>query len=160
MAKRLSVRGIRKHQTYTVEEVGLILRVHPRTVRGWGKGGPPIMRGQKPHLIHGGDLRTFLGNRTGARESPLGPDQVYCLKCRKGVRPNGGLADYAPLSCANGCLSGICPYCEGMAHRFIRAAQIRTIASGLEVAFRAGEESLTGPLNPPSNLHIPDKDAP
>lgn len=155
MGKRLSVRGIKMHQAYTVEEVALVLRVHPQTVRGWGKNGLPIMRGQKPHLIHGDELRTFLSKRAGDRKQQLGPDEVYCLKCKKGVRPDGGLADFSTAEGrGTGRLSGICPHCESMANRFVSIAQIGAIAPNLEIAFGAGEESLIGPINPPSNPHI------
>lgn len=158
MAKRFSARGIKKNQTYTLEEAALILCVHVQTVRGWGKKGLPVMRGQKPHLVHGEDLKTFLKKQSGQAKQPLGPNEVYCLGCRQAVTPAGGLADYVLQSSGNGRLSGICPQCEEMAHRFVSAPSLHAIAPDLLIAVEGREESLTGSANPPSNTHIHDED--
>lgn len=138
MAKRLSGRGIKKNQTYTVEEVALILRVHVQTVRGWGKNGLPLMRGRKPYLVHGEDLQAFLAKRESKAKKPLGPNEVYCFGCRRAVRPAGDLADYVPSGAGSGRLSGICAYCEGMAYRFVSAPSLRSIAPDLLIAFEGG----------------------
>lgn len=158
MAKRISARGIKKNQTYTLDEAALILRVHVQTVRGWEKGGLPVMRGQKPHLIHGEDLQAFLRMRGMKAKKPLKPNEVYCLGCRRAVRPAGDLADYVTSGAGSVRLSGICPHCEGMAHRFVSTPSLRQIAPDLHVAFQGSEESLTGSNNPPSKTHIHHED--
>lgn len=149
MAKRFSARGIKKNQTYTLEEAALILCVHVQTVRGWGKKGLPVMRGQKPHLVHGEDLKAFLAKRSMRAKMPLQANDLYCLGCRRAIRPAGELADYVASGAGSGRLSGICPHCEGMAHRFVSAPSLRRVAPDLLVAAEGGVESLTGSSNPP-----------
>lgn len=156
MAKRLAARGIKKHQSYTLEEAALILGVHVQTVRSWERRGLPIMRGQKPHLVHGADLKSFLDKHVRRAKRSLEPNEVYCLRCRDAVRPAGDLADYIPNGTGNGRLSGICPRCESMAHRFVSTPSIRKVAPDLLIGFEGAEESLTGSGDPPSKTHIPD----
>ncbi|MEM9840194.1 MAG: helix-turn-helix domain-containing protein [Pseudomonadota bacterium] len=158
MAKRLSARGIKKNQTYTLEEAAIILGVHVQTVRTWGKVGLPLMRGQKPHLVHGEDLKTFLTRRSGKAKKLLGPNELYCLGCRRAVRPAGDLADHVASGAGSGRLSGICPHCEGMAQRFVSPSSLREIAPDLLIGAESAVESLTGSANSPSKTHIHDED--
>lgn len=150
MAKRLSARGIKKNQSYTLEEAAMILGVHIQTVRGWEKRGLFVMRGQKPHLVHGEDIQAFLAKRDITAKTPLKPNEVYCLGCRQGVRPDGDLADYVVSGAGSGRLSGICPNCEAMAHRFVSTRSLPQIAPDLILAIQGAEESLIGSANPPS----------
>lgn len=116
------------------------------------------MRGQKPHLVHRADLKSFLDKYVQRAKRSLKPNEVYCLRCRDAVRPAGDRADYVSNGEGNGRLSGICPRCEGMAHRLMSTRSIHAVAPDLLIGFEGGEESLTGSDDPPSKTHIPDGD--
>jgi integrase len=61
--KRLNWRRVKINRSYTLEEVARLLGVHKQTVRNWAVQGLEILASQKPHLIRGAALRTFLDNR-------------------------------------------------------------------------------------------------
>ena len=51
MAKRLNWRKVKKHRSYTVDEVARLLSVHKGTVRRWTKNGLKVLDDQRPLLI-------------------------------------------------------------------------------------------------------------
>lgn len=157
MSKRLHARGIKKHHPYTLEEIADFLSVHVQTVRGWGKAGLPIMRGRKPYIVVGEDVIDFLEKRNLASKRPLGPNEVYCLPCRRPVKPAGGFAEFCLDENGTSRLIGMCPRCDALIHRYVRAESIRVIAPDLEIVFANGEASLTGSSLPLSNTHFKDE---
>lgn len=69
MAKRVSAQRVKIHRQYTYEAAADVLGVTPQTVRAWRSAGLVVLDSQKPHLILGHDLKSFLqkqkNNRTG-----------------------------------------------------------------------------------------------
>lgn len=152
MAKRYRTRAIKTHRSYTVVEAAAALRVHSQTVRDWIKRGLRALTNERPTLILGSDLKAFVEHLNQAKR-PLGPNELYCLECRKASEPWGGLADYTRQSGRPGRLSGLCPECEQPCHRFVAEEQIATVAPDLEVALAAAETSLNEHASAPANAH-------
>jgi len=153
MAKRYNPRRFKLHHSYTVDEIASRLGVHPQTIRGWIKRGLRCLRSERPFLILGCDLRAFLEQANEAKE-PLGPNQLFCLKCRTAQEPWGQLADYIPQSPTSGRLTGLCPVCERECQRFVGVAQVRSVAPDLDVTYRGNEASLKQSADPPSKTHF------
>ena len=69
MAKRANPRAVKANLTYTIEEAADCLGVSIGTVRTWAKNGLPILKAQRPFLITGFALRTFLEKQRQIRKS-------------------------------------------------------------------------------------------
>ena len=124
---------IKIHHNYTYSEVAEIMRCHPQTVRKWGNMGLVVIKDQLPHLILGKHLKEFLEGRKKAKR-PLKPNQLFCLKCRAGKVPLGRMADFSIDTNGTGRLSGICPDCETMIHRFVGNTLPADVAPDLEIS--------------------------
>ena len=138
MSKRYKTRGISIHRSYNIEEAARAVGVHVQTVRMWTKNSLPCLQDKKPYLILGHHLIEYIAQLNGRDKNPLQDNQLYCLKCRKGITPDGDMADFIPISDGKGRLTGFCPTCETLCNRFVSLGQIATIASGLEVSFQTG----------------------
>src|SRR3712207_3502959 len=90
-------RRVKLHRSYPIDEAARCTGTHRKTVRAWIKGGLHAIEG-RPTLILGRDLREFLDVRRRQAKQPLGPGEIYCLKCRAPKRPGGNMVDYVPLS--------------------------------------------------------------
>jgi len=134
MAKRrYNPRLAKIHRSYSVEEVAALYGVHKNSIRQWIKHGLTVCDDQRPMLILGSDLRAFLTQKRTQNKCPLGPCEIYCLKCRKGKIPAGGIADYEPITATGGNLIGICPVCDSMIYRRISLSQIARIQQKLSI---------------------------
>lgn len=131
------VKGLR---VYTIASVANLLDVHRNTVREWIRGGLPAITNRRPHLIRGEDLNRFLIARRQRRRRRSGPGEIYCVRCRETVRPDGGIADFTPLSAKTGNLTGLCPTCGGVIHRLVSIARLRDAVGSLEVQFRPAKD--------------------
>ncbi len=145
MAKRYNARAIKKNQTYTFEEAAEALGVHEQTVRAWGGRGLRVLRSKTPHLILGDDLRRYLSASEQRRKRPMGPNELFCLKCREPKTPEGNLADFSAAGPGRGLLSGICPDCGRMCQRFVRMDQLAFVAPDLDLNISAHSERLNEP---------------
>lgn len=145
MAKRFKTRGLKKHHSYTVDEVAEAIGAHPQTIRAWRERGLTCLDGQSPHLILGEHLLAFLSANTGARKQRLRPGQLYCLRCKAPRMPAGSMADFIPDGRGGGMLSGICPDCETMCHRFVREDRLSTVAPEIAIVRQRGEARLMEP---------------
>ncbi len=133
MGRHLNHRLAKIHRNYTVEEVARVWDVHRNTVREWIKRGLPTIDGRRPLLIHGRDLAQFLLARRRRNRRPCAPGEIYCVRCRVPRVPAGGVADYKPLTAAQGNLIGICPSCECLIYRRVSTAKLTEASGGLDV---------------------------
>ena len=145
MARRYNTRRIKKHHNYSFEEAAEALGVHVQTVRVWAAQGLRCMTDGRPFLILGADLIAFHEQRSGGAKKRLGPNELYCLKCRAPRTPAGRAADFFPYGPDRGRLSGICPDCESMCHRFVRRDRLGLVAPDLSIETPAVFERLKEP---------------
>lgn len=138
MAKRPNPRAIKAARTYTIEEASNALSVTTATIRAWVKAGLPLMRSQRPFLILGDSLRTFLEDRAKTAKTPLQPDQLYCLSCKTGRTPMGLLVDCIPQTPKTARLLGLCEACGGTCNRIIGKSQIDQFSQIFCVAIKEG----------------------
>jgi hypothetical protein len=131
------VKGLR---VYTIAGVAILLDVHRNTVRQWIKDGLRAITNCRPHLIRGEDLNRFLTERRQRRRRRSGPGEIYCVRCRETVRPDGGIADFTPLSAKTGNLTGLCPTCGGVIHRLVSIGRMKDAVGSLEVQFRPAKD--------------------
>lgn len=88
MPKNLRLQAIRDKRSYSPKELANALGVHIRTVQDWYRNGLPIIEGTcNPFLILGKDAKAYIRQKELQRRVTLGPDECYCLGCRKAVVP-------------------------------------------------------------------------
>jgi hypothetical protein len=122
MNRRADWRRIRTHFSYTYEEAARALGVHRNTARHWVKCcGLPVIAERRPHLILGGDLKTFLQARRATAKRKCGPGEMYCLKCRAPRKPVEGLLERRIYSECRGALVGLCINCGTLMQRIVSA---------------------------------------
>ena len=125
MARRLKWQAIKRHRTYTYDEAARVLGVHKRTIMGWvRREGLTALTDQKPHLIRGEDLRTFLRQRQETRKRPLRSGEMFCLGCKAARRPDPALVEDHSGPAGPGHLVGLCPRCAGFMHLRIARSRI------------------------------------
>lgn len=154
MGKRYRARSIKKHHAYTIEEAADAIGAHPQTIRGWAQNGLTFLNSQTPHLLLGDHLLGFLAKQAAARKRQLGPDEIYCFRCRAGKIPAGRMADFFTDGSGRGRLEGICPDCEGLIHRFVRDARLGANAPNLEIRHQLREPRLKEPTTAPAGTHF------
>ncbi|WP_159729838.1 helix-turn-helix domain-containing protein [Methylosinus sp. Ce-a6] len=153
MAGRHDVRRVKIHRSYTISEAATLLGVHERTVRRWTDCGLPLIEDKRPYLIHGSDLRAFLGARR-PKKQPCRPGEIYCVACRAPRRPAGDMADYIPRSATSGLLRGLCPECGALMNRMTRFASLSAASGDLDVARQPAQRRLDDSRSSLSNAHF------
>jgi helix-turn-helix protein len=112
-------RLVKKHRSYTVEEIARLFGIHRNTVRSWITAGLCAIDNRRPMLVQGGDLIHFLQERRRKNKRSCGPGELYCFRCRAPKPPAAGMIEYRPITEAFGNLTAICPDCGCLLHRII-----------------------------------------
>lgn len=112
MSHRFNTNRIRKHYSYSMQEISHLLGVHTNTVASWLKQGLPKTDKQKPYLIYGDDLRVFLNERQKSRSRKCAVNEFYCFRCRVPKRSLGNLVDVRFRNPKTVMVSGLCETCE------------------------------------------------
>lgn len=107
-----------------------------------------------PRLIEGADLKSFLVARRDGERRPLAPGEIFCLPCREPRRPAGGFVEAAPHKGGQWVLSGICPDCDRIIHRYAAGPELGRVAADLEVILTGAAERLEGGSAAPVNVPL------
>jgi hypothetical protein len=122
--RRLNPGLVKIHWSYSIDEAARTLAVHKNTVANWLKNGLDQIDDQRPILIQGRVLRTFLQERRRSQKRRCAVGEMYCLKCRAPKTPLDRQAIYIPLTSSGGNLRGRCPDCKSIICRRISLARI------------------------------------
>ncbi|WLE95204.1 MAG: helix-turn-helix domain-containing protein [Candidatus Electrothrix communis] len=128
-------RRVKKHRSYTVEEVAELFGVHKNTVRNWIKTGLSVIDSKRPMLIFGQELANFLEAKRTKNKRPCKPGEMYCVKCRTPKFPAEDMAEYFPDTEKVGNLQAICPDCGTMMNRRVSLAKINAFMNKLDIDF-------------------------
>lgn len=126
-------RLVKIHRNYTVEDIAHLLGVHKNTVRTWIKQGLSTIDDNRPILILGRVLSTFLQARRVKNKRPCKPNQMYCLRCRSPKVPAGNMVEYEPKTETLGNLFAICPDCGLGMNRRISLAKLAQFRGQMDV---------------------------
>lgn len=127
MAKWLSARFIKSARIYTVEEAAYAMNRTPSTIRNWIAAGMTCLRGQRPILIRGQDLKAWLQS-SQAKRRVLGPHEFLCFACKAVKTPYGGMVDLHDHTDLTPRLSALCPDCGGQIHRIVRRSDLLVLS--------------------------------
>ena len=86
MSKTYSIKQISNLLCYSIEDICNLYvnrKLHPQTVRKWIKNGLPVIDNHKPVLVHGSDLKYFLGKINDKHHFELNFDKFYCFSCKE-----------------------------------------------------------------------------
>lgn len=135
MPKSAKLSGIKSLRCYTIPEAAGVTGVSDRTIRAWIKQGLTAMTDERPTLVRGDALVSFIQNQRRARKSRLSPDEFYCLKCRAARKPAGGLVD-CETDGTRAKLTAMCETCDTIMHKPIAHERVAILTDVFDVTLR------------------------
>lgn len=132
MPKQARLTGIKRFQTYTIEEAAAVSGVSARTIRNWTKDGLRVMAAARPALIRGDDLHDHIKSKRAERAVKTRIDTFYCLSCRTERGAAEGMADCV-VSGGRAKLTALCEVCETVVSKPVAEASIPDIALTLDL---------------------------
>ncbi|WP_435258094.1 helix-turn-helix domain-containing protein [Thioclava sp. FR2] len=118
MREKIRIRSIKSARVMTVTEAARALRVSTGTVRDWIRKGLPVLANERPTVLRGTDLKTWLAERKRRRHVDLAPHEFMCLRCKAARVPLGGLVDSRAQNGRTLRLEALCAVCESRMYRF------------------------------------------
>jgi Helix-turn-helix domain len=141
-ARYPSLRRIKIHRNYSIEEFARILKVHKNTARRWTKIGlSAIDDKSRPKLYLGTELHRFLRERRVQTRRPCPPGHMFCFRCREPKAPVHGEADLLPLTAEMASLCGICQ-CGTLMYRRVSKRTLRLALDSLTVTIPKARSSI------------------
>lgn len=128
MPKSAKLSGIKSLRCYTIPEAAGVTGVSDRTIRAWIKQGLTAMTDERPTLVRGDALISYIQRQRQGRKSRLSPDEFYCLKCRAARKPSGGLVD-CDTDGTRAKLTALCETCDTIMHKPIAHERVANLAS-------------------------------
>jgi len=141
MPKSAKLSGIKSLRCYTISEAADVSGVSDRTIRAWIKQGLTAMTDERPTLVRGDVLISYIQVQRQGRKSRLSPDEFYCLKCREARKPAGGLVD-CEKDGTRAKLTAMCEVCDTIMHRPIAQERVAALNDFFDLTLR-GEASET-----------------
>lgn len=90
MSKTYNISRISNLLCYTIDDICNLYinrKLHPQTVRKWIKNGLVGIDNHKPSLIHGSNLKQFLGKLNNSNRFEIDFTEFYCLSCKEAHIP-------------------------------------------------------------------------
>jgi hypothetical protein len=151
--KRHNVRLINKHNSYSVAEIALLLKITPHTIGRWiALGKLETIDEKRPYLVHGHQLAkccTLLNSRF---DVTCGQGEFFCLKCRSGRRPRGDTAVLIPLSNNRQKLISNCHECGTQMHTALSVEKLNILRTIISIR-KLDEKSICDTANPTPSVH-------
>ena len=121
--------------------------------------GLPAITDQRPILILGEDLATFL--RARRKRQPCALDELFCFKCRKPRKAALRLADFTAKSSTGGNLTALCEDCGTVMNKRLAMGNLPALTTVLDVSIRQAkphisdspQPCLNDPLHKDTNRH-------
>lgn len=151
MARRPNGRAIKKHRTYTVEELARASGVCRATVRRWQKTGLPYLADQRPSLILGSDAIAFLDERK-PKPQTCALHQAFCFSCRAPRDPAFNEVEIIAATSATVMMRALCAQCSTVMHKRVSTARLPTLRARLMVTIVQDHERIVdGPSSCPND---------
>lgn len=153
MRGRFNTSRIRKNYSYTVPEICRLFGIHKNTVREWFRKGLKKIDEQRPCLIHGHLLKSFLDERQKSRRKKCNLEEFYCFRCRLPRRAMGNLADIEVRTEKTVMLIGLCEVCETPVRKVQSAKALLMIFQIFDIP-RQQQTRLRESLSPSLNCYL------
>ncbi|MCH2164228.1 MAG: helix-turn-helix domain-containing protein [Marinovum sp.] len=116
MPKSARISGIKSLWCYTIPEAAAVVGVSDRSIRAWITDGLPALNDERPTLLRGEDIITYIKAARDARKTKVAQDAFYCLKCRAAREPAGGMVECTRTE-SRASLTALCEICETLMHK-------------------------------------------
>jgi hypothetical protein len=147
------VRRLKGHRTYTTFELAELLDVGVTLISSWRKAGLSSIDETRPYLYAGDAVVSFLLARHTPRQ-PLLDGQIYCVACKRGCWPAGGIASVVERGPTTVDLEGRCPACGRRMFRRVRRTEIGVKAGFLVLHDKDRTAPLPGYGNTPQIVEL------
>lgn len=155
MGKLVNPNHVKTHWPLTPDEWANRLGIHKNTLLRWiKKEGLDAITDQRPYLVRGVDLKTFLQQRREKNRYKCGKGEMACLACRKPRKPAENLLDYIPQNRTSGMLKGLCAECLSLMNQAIRKDQIPIKFPNCEVTVTRLPGTLCGSTEHRVKVHL------
>lgn len=155
MKRTYDPRKVKRHRSYTVQELAQLYEVGPNTIRQWiKKHGLPVIADTYPTLIHWEAFRTWLIDWQAARKWTCAHDEMSCLKCQRGRKVKSGTFSITESNKASLMMHGDCKTCGKPMNRTTSQAKLeanKTIFMGNTPTHYAPPNAHTSNPKPPHN---------
>ena len=156
MKRKIQISRIRRNCSYTVQDLCQLFGIHKNTVRNWFRKGLAKTDSQRPYLIHGNDLREFLGKLQKSRKKKCALDEFYCLRCRLPRRALGNMADLQIRSEKSLMLTAFCKACETTLYKLQSLKKLPKILQTFDIP-RQQVTHLSESLSLSLNCHLTEE---
>lgn len=140
MAKLYNLRLIKYRESYTLKQIAALLNVHFRTVQAWKQEGLKTINQEKPYLVMGFELKTFLNQKIISRKTKLQQNEFYCTKCRDAVKPTNNEVWLEVSEKTIGkqgfkefVIKGLCEFCNSKLNRFSHEGKLEEVKNTFDV---------------------------
>ena len=147
---------VKRHRSYTVQELAELFEVGPNTVRQWiKKHGLPVIEGTYPALIHWEAIRKWMIEWQAARKWTCADNEMSCLKCQGPRKIKVGTFRVTQTNEASFMLHGECETCGKPMNRASSNAKLEAIKANFignapphNAPLDAHNSNPKSPLNP------------
>jgi hypothetical protein len=151
--RRHNVRLINKHNSYSVAEIALLLKITPHTIGRWiALGKLETIDEKRPYLVHGHELAkccTLLNSRF---DVTCAQGEFLCLKCRSGRRPRNNIAVLVSLPNNRQKLVSNCHECDTEMHSAVSTKNLDVLRKIISVR-EPGGKSICDSAHPSPSVH-------
>ena len=85
MGKTYNISRVSNLLCYTIDDICNLYKnrkLHPQTIRKWINNGLVVIDNHKPLLIHGSNLKQFLGKLNEDHQLEVDFNEFYCFSCK------------------------------------------------------------------------------
>lgn len=144
MKRTYDPRKVKRHRSYTVQDLANLYSVGPNTVRQWiKKHDLPVIEGSYPVLMHWTEIRSWMTAWQRARKWTCAPNEMSCLKCQGPRKVKAGTFHVVVSNKALLRLKGDCEMCGNTMNRATSQAKLE----GEKVNFTRIDPTHCAPLN-------------
>ncbi len=120
--RKYNLKRVRRHYTYSVNEVSELFDIAEMTVFRWiADEGLPRIPGSKKYFVHGSQLIDFLVRKNCKNKKPCHDNEIYCCKCKKPQRPHLPLLKIQKIPNGTIRVSAKCEVCSTPMNKVISA---------------------------------------
>ena len=127
MKRNYDPRKVKRHRSYTVQELAELYGVGTNTVRQWiKKHGLPVIAGTYPVLVHWEAIRTWMIAWQAARKWTCAANEMSCLKCQGPRKVKAGTFRVTESNKASFMMHGDCETCGKPMNRATSQLKLET----------------------------------
>ncbi len=141
MPKQARINGIKSYRCYTPTEAAELVGVSTRTIRNWTRDGLMLLDRERPALIRGDDLRSYIQDQRKGRKVQIGLSEFYCLRCRASRKAAESMAD-CKITNNRATLTALCKACETVVCKPISLSRLLELRRTLDLTITRDDATL------------------